>query len=188
VRIAVDESFADNRRNWPNNPQSTAWFADGAYRLFARQPTRFVAIGSPLFELFRDVTVTGTFRKVGGAAGGGYGLIVRDQGPGPRDGINQGGRFYVLGASDRGEVGIWRRNGDEWVEILPWTPSEAVRPGGAANELTAQATGRLLTLAVNGVQVASRDDPVLQEGTVGVFVGGDSNQVTIQRFVVQVPG
>lgn len=47
-RTIIDERFADTPRNWPNNPQSTAWFADGAYRLLARQPGQFVALGAPL--------------------------------------------------------------------------------------------------------------------------------------------
>jgi hypothetical protein len=186
LRTVLDEPFANNQRNWPHNPQSTAWLAEGGYRLLARQPGHFVAIGAPLAEAYRNVIVTATFHKVGGPPGGGYGLIVGDQGPGPRDGVNQTGRFYVLEAGDRGEVGIWRRDGDRWVDLVPWTPSEAVRPGGATNELTAQAIGQRLTFLVNGVEVASKVDAALAEGAVGVFVGGDLNDVLLDRFAVQV--
>ena len=133
------------------------------------------------------MVVTATFRQVGGPPGGGYGLIVRDQGPGPRDGINQAGWYYVLEVGDRGEVGIWRREGDQWIDILPWMPSEAVRPGGATNELTVRAIGQQVTLLVNGVEVANREDPTPVEGGVGVFAGGDLNEVTVERFLVQVP-
>jgi hypothetical protein len=131
--------------------------------------------------------VTAAFRKVGGPPGGGYGIIVRDQGPGPRDGIEQGGWYYVLAAGDRGEVGVWRREGERWVDLFPWTPSEAVRPGGEPNELTARAIGRNLAFFVNGVQVAGLADVVLAEGSVGLFAGGDLNEVLIERFAVQVP-
>jgi hypothetical protein len=186
-RTVFDERFANNAQHWPDSPQSTAWFADGTYRLFARQPSQFVAIGAPIAQSLSDVVVTAAFRKVGGPPGGGYGLIVRDQGPGSRDGTNQTGRFYVLEAGDRGEVGMWRRDGDRWIELLPWTPSEAVRPGGAANELTVQAIGRRLTFLVNGKQVASQVDAVLADGAAGIFVGGDFNEVVLERFVVEVP-
>jgi len=180
------ERFADNQRGWPNNPQSTAWFVEGGYRLFARQATRFVAI-APITEPLRDVVVSGAFRKVGGPPGGGYGLIVRDQGLGSRDGLDQGGRYYVLEAGDRGEVGVWRREGDRWVDLLPWTRSDAVRPGGTANELTVRAIGPRLTLLVNGTEVAGLSDTVLHEGGVGIFVGGDLNEVLLEQFLVQVP-
>jgi hypothetical protein len=135
----------------------------------------------------RDVAATAAFRKVGGPPGGGYGLIVRDQDPGRRDGVNQHGRFYVFEAGDRGEVGVWRREDDRWVDLLPWTPSAAVRPGGAANELTVQAAGQRVTFLVNGSVVASLADPLWADGAVGVFVGGDLNEVVLDRFVLQVP-
>ena len=186
-RTILDEHFADGRRDWPDDPRATAYVADGAYRLVAREPGRFVAVGAPIAEALGDVVVTGTFRKVGGPPGGGYGLIVRDQGAGARDGIAQEGQFYVLEVGDRGELGIWRRDGDRWIELLPWTTAEAVRPGGATNELTVRAIGPRLTFLVNGVEVASLDDSALPDGGVGVFLGGDFNEGLVERLVVQVP-
>ncbi len=187
LRTVFDDRFVNSQGSWPNNPESTAWFAEGAYRLLARQAGQFVAIGAPLRERFRDVVVTGVFRKVGGPVGGGYGLIVRDQGPGARDGASQVGRFYVFEVGDKGEVGIWRRDGDKWIDILPWTPSGAVSQGNSANTLSVQALGPQLTFSVNGQVVSSQTDTNLQEGSVGIFVGGDGNEVVIERFLVQVP-
>lgn len=183
----LDEHFADNRMTWPDNPQGTAWLADGGYHFAARQPGQFVAVGAPLPEPISDVVVTATFRKVGGPPGGGYGVIVREQGPGPRDGINQSGSFYVLEVGEQGMVGIWRRDGDRWVDLLPWTPSPAARPGNAPNELAVHAIGQRLIFVVNGAEVASQVDAVLARGGVGVFVGGDLNEVVLERLVVQVP-
>lgn len=187
LRTVFDDRFVNSQGSWPNNPESSAWFAEGAYRLLARQAGQFVAIGAPLRERFRDVVVTGAFRKVSGPVGGGYGLIVRDQGPGARDGASQVGRFYVFEVGDKGEVGIWRRDGDKWIDILPWTPSGAVSQGNSANTLSVQALGPQLTFSVNGQVVSSQTDTNLQEGSVGIFVGGDGNEVVIERFLVQVP-
>jgi hypothetical protein len=187
LRTLFDERFADNRRGWPSNPQSTGWLADNAYWLLARQASQFVALGAPLTGSLRDVVVTASFRKVGGPPGGGYGVIVRDQGPGPRDGSSQSGRYYVLETSDRGEVGAWRRENDRWIDLLPWTGSETVRQGAGTNQLTVQAIGQRLTFIVNGTQVASIADDVLAEGGVGVFVGGDFNEVALESFRVEVP-
>jgi hypothetical protein len=166
------------------------WRAEGGLHLYAREPSRFVAVAAPIEATFRDVVVTATFRKVGGPPGGGYGLIVRDEGPGPRDGISQGGRYYVLEAGDRGEFGIWRREGDRWVDLIPWTKTAAIRPGGAANDLVVRAIGPQLSFLVNGFEVATHLDTgpaALREGAVGVFVGGDLNEVLLERFAVQVP-
>jgi LPXTG-site transpeptidase (sortase) family protein len=187
LRTIFEERFRNSDRNWPNDPQSTAQVGDGVYRLAAQEPSRFVAIGAPLAQSLSDVVVRATFRKVGGPSGGGYGLIVRDQGPGPRDGVNQNGRYYVLEAGDRGEFGIWRRDGDHWIDLIPWTLSAAIRSGGAPNELTVQAIGSQLSFLINGRQVASQADATLADGAVGIFVGGDGNEVILERFVVDVP-
>jgi hypothetical protein len=188
LTTVFDDRFVSSQNSWPNKTDSTAFFGDGGYHLLARQPGQFVAIGAPVRgpvnNGFKDVVVTG----VGGPVGGGYGLIVRDGGPGSRDGVNQNGRFYVFEVGDKGEVGIWRRDGDTWVDILPWTASDVVAKGDAPNTLSVQAIGSQLSFIVNGQQVANPTDATLTEGAVGIFVGGDGNEVVIERFLVQVPG
>jgi hypothetical protein len=185
-RVVLDERFGDNGRGWPSNPQSTAWLADGGYRLFARDPGRFVAIGVPSVPKLRDVTMTGSFRKVGGASGGGYGLIVRDQGDGARDGLNQGGHYFILEVGDRGEIGVWQRDGNRWIDRLAWTASAVVRPGNAMNELTVRALGDRITFLVNGTEVTTQMDETPTEGALGIFTGGDGNQAVLERLLIEV--
>ena len=187
LRMLLDEDFSDNRMSWPNASHSTAWLEGGEYRLAPRQAHQFVAVGAPLSTPLGDVIVSARFRKVGGPQGGGYGVVLRDQEPGSRDGVRQAGRYYVLEVGDRGEIGVWRRDGDVWVDLLPWTPSTAVRPGDEPNDLEVWATGSRLTLIVNGVQVASQVDNQLPSGGVGVFVGGDGNHVALEHFMVRSP-
>jgi hypothetical protein len=183
----LDEAFADNTHSWPNNQQGMAWLANGSYRIAPRQAGQFVAIGAPIVDALQDVTVTASFRKVSGPTGGGYGIIVRDQATTARDGTSQDGRYYVLEVGDKGEVGIWRRDGDHWADLLPWQKSDAVKPGTTTNELTVRANGTRLALSVNGTQVATRTDATFASGGVGLFVGGDGNQVAVERFTVQTP-
>jgi hypothetical protein len=186
-RTVLDERFADSQRRWPDNPRGTAWLADGSYNLSPREPGRFVAISAPIADTFGDVDVTATFRKTGGPPGGGYGLVLRDQGPGRQDGLAQSGRFFVFEVGDRGELGVWLREGDRWVDLIPWTPSEVVRPGTAQNQVRVTANGENMNFFVNGMLVATGVDTVLRQGTVGIFVGGDLNEVSVERFTVQVP-
>jgi hypothetical protein len=172
---------------WPNDPVGTAWLDGAQYRLFAREPGRFVGVSAPLVGMSGDVVVSAAFHKLSGPRGGGYGVIVRDQRSGPRDGLDQGGQFYVAEADDIGEVGMWRREDDHWVDLLPWTPSKAVYPGGTTNELILRVEGQRLTFLVNGVEVTTQFDSTLSSGRVGVFVGGDLNNVVLDRFTVYVP-
>jgi hypothetical protein len=185
--ILLDESFGTTPQGWPNQPQSTAWYADGAYWLQTREAGHFVALDAPLTDVVKDVVVSARFRKTGGPPGGGYGLVVADQGPGPHDGVNQGGRFVALEAGDQGLIGAWQREEDRWIDLQPWTSSAAVHEGTAVNELTVRAQGQQLTFLVNGTQVAQVTTK-LAAGRVGVFVGGDGNQVALERFTVQTAG
>jgi hypothetical protein len=145
---------------------------------------RFVALSAPLTGALGDSVVSATFHKSGGSPGGGFGLIVRDQNADTRDGKSQGGRFIVAEIGDNGSVGIWRREIDHWIELLPWTPSSAVHPDDAPNEIRVQTLGDDITLFANGTRVAQA--PMgLDKGGVGVFVGGDSNQVVLQSLIVR---
>ena len=57
------------------------------------QGGQFVAVDAPLSTPVRDLIVAAALRRVGGPDGGTYGLIVRDDAPGARDGTNQAGRL-----------------------------------------------------------------------------------------------
>src|SRR5207237_5733198 len=139
------EQFVDNRMHWPDDANSTAWLGNPGYRLQPRQPGAFVAIAAPIPFTFSDVVVTANFQKLGGPMGGGYGLIVGDQHSSAGDGLAQYGRYIVLEAGDRGEIGVWRREEKSWVDLLSWTPSAAVRTGDAPNRLEVWVTGDRLT-------------------------------------------
>jgi hypothetical protein len=179
-------SILDERLHhaWPNDAQGLAWFGSGGYQVFARQPGQFVAIRAPLASAVDDVVLSGVFRKTGGPPGGGYGLIVRDQRQTADDGVDQSGDFLVAAVGDRGDIGVWRREGQHWLDLVPWTAASSVRPGSAQNELRVRASGSRLYFDVNGIPVADLDVP-LQSGRVGLFVGGDQNQVLVEKLVVQ---
>jgi hypothetical protein len=82
---------------------------------------------------------------------------------------------------------VWRRDGDHWVDLVPWTRSASIRPGGSPNDLVVRAVDNRLTFTVNGSQVASVQDDTFTSGAVGVFVGGDNNEVALDHFAVQLP-
>lgn len=180
VRLA-----AGPQDRWVDDPPYANW-SDGAYRLVARDATRFVAVDVPIDQDVSDAVVSATFRKTGGPPGGGYGLILRESG-GPRDGQNQEFEAYVFETGDVGEYGVWRREGDHWFDMVPWTRSTTIRSGGSPNELVVRAVGDQLSFIVNGVELANLQDDTLQSGSIGLFVGGDNNEVALDRFTVSAP-
>jgi hypothetical protein len=179
-----DDTFVNPIVGWPNDPQGTAWFGLGGYRLFARESGHFVATGIPLDQTLQDAKITAQFHKVAGPAGGGYGIIVRDQGaPSERDGRDQSGEYLVLEVGDRGDIGIWQRDQTHWIDIVPWQHSEAVQADALPNTLVVTTRGPGLTFEVNGQIVAVVSfDKLPATGGVGVFVGGDLNEVALEHL------
>ncbi len=178
----IDLRFANQPQGWLIKPPFVTW-SNGAYRLAADVSSRFVAVQAPVQPVRENVTISATFRKIGGPPGGGYGIIVRHQNGEPLEGSFQGGRYYVLEAADRGEVGVWRRDDDHWVDLLSWTHSDAVQTGGASNQLGVQTIGNTLVFRINGIEVTRQTDAALPSGGgVGIFVGGDGNEVAVDRF------
>ena len=78
-----------------------------------------------------------------------------------------------------------RRDGERWIDLVAWTRSAAVRQGGSPNDLSVRAVGNRLTFTINGTQVASVEDGAPMAGGAGVFVGGDYNEVALDRFTVE---
>jgi hypothetical protein len=185
-RFRFDDDFASNTTGWPDAPDGNAGYADSGYRMRALEPGKFVAVDAPSADAFHDGVISARFHKVGGPSGGGYGLIVADQGPDVHDGTFQGGRFIVAEASDVGTFGIWQREQDHWIDLVPWTPTGTVQAGNDANELSLRAEGRRLTFSINGTDVGDVDTN-LPAGRVGVFVGGDGNEVALEHFAVEWP-
>jgi hypothetical protein len=179
----LDETFASGDDGWPNAATSSAFWDTAGYHLVPRNAGQFVAITAPASPIFTNGSVTALFRKLAGPVGGGYGLILRAQAP--LDGSSQGGRYYVFEVGDRGEVGAWRREQNQWIDLQPWLASEAVHAGAAENRLQVQAAGPQFTFSVNDTPVAQVTDSNLTSGAVGVFTGGDGNQVVLERFTVQ---
>jgi hypothetical protein len=184
-----EERFELNTRGWPNDPTSTAWFdPDGlGYRLAPAEAGHFVAVGVPGLAAQTDIVVSATFRKTTGPSGGGYGLIVRDQQPTSRNGLDQTGSFYVFEVSDRGEYGVWRRDGARWIDLVPWTPSNAVKPAGAENTLSVAVVGESMTFTINGLPVTTQTDTILKSGGAGIFVGGDGDAFQLNNLIVRAP-
>jgi hypothetical protein len=74
----------------------------------------------------------------------------------------------------------------QWVDLIPWTPSPAIRPDGGRNELAVEAIGPRFTFLVNDSPLANVEDRVLEQGGVGIYLGGDLNQAIVEHFLVQV--
>src|SRR5579859_2445158 len=186
VGTLFDQPLTSPIPGWTNEPAGPAWFAPDGYHLLAREPGRFVATSVPLPRSVQDVTLTATFHKAGGPPGSGYGLIFRDQTAATeRDGRNQAGQFLVAEVGDRGDIGVWQRDDTRWVDIVPWKHADVVHTDRTPNTLAVTTHGSSVLFQVNGATVATLNyDRLPNGGNAGIFVGGDLNEVTLERLQI----
>ena len=185
--VLADTRFASGMpRDWLLSDVFAGW-RDGAFRLTARQATRFVAVAAPVASVPDDVVVSATLRKTGGLPGGGYGLIVRNQSP-EAAGRHQPGPRRLRRRDWR--PGRIRRLAARWRPLGRPRALDALAcrpPGRLAQRANRQAGRQPVSIHHQRRRSGAVDDDVLAHGGMGVFVGGDNNEVALDRFTVQVP-
>ncbi|MGI9145011.1 MAG: hypothetical protein ACR2IK_00425 [Chloroflexota bacterium] len=74
-----------------------------------------------------------------------------------------------------------------WTDLVPWTPSSTVHAAAVPNELSVQIVDGELTFFVNAEPVARLSSVKIATkppGRVGIFTGGDLDEVLVTRFRV----
>ena len=87
--------------------------------------------------------------------------------------------------ADRGDIGGWQLDDTQWIDILPWTHSDVIHADRAPNTLAITTHGPSLLFQVNGATLATLNyDKLPNSGNLGIFVGGDLNEVTVDRLQI----
>jgi len=120
--------------NWPNDPYGTPGLPMG--RSICFHDSRVASLRSAFaHRQSRRRNGQRQFHKVDGQPAVATGHHPRPAGSPERDSRSQAGRYLVLEVSDRGDIGIWQREQTRWIDVVPWTHSDAVRTGDEANTL-----------------------------------------------------
>lgn len=81
-----------------------------------------------------------------------------------------GDNYYYFAISATGQYNFWKREGGEWIEIIPWTDSSALDYGEAArNRIGVLADGSTIVLLANDAILAELEDDDFASGSVGLF-------------------
>lgn len=73
------------------------------------------------------------------------------------------------------------------ISLVPWTHSEAIRQGGAANVLQIRAQDNHFTLYANGKQLISVEDDTLSDGSLGVVATENGHAAISSLKVWKLP-
>lgn len=141
---------------------ATVEITDGALQISTSQPGQ-IWWSNP-GKSFDDQIITAEARQVEGPDDNAYGLICRYQ--------NEE-NFYLFLISGDGYYAIGKyQTGSAEVQYLTadqqFQPSDAINQGNATNRIEASCIGNELSLAVNGLALATVTDPTFVTGDIGV--------------------
>lgn len=102
-----------------------------------------------------------------------YGVVCREQGNG--DG-------YYLVISGDGAYAIIKSKNNEFIYLVEWSSSDAIRRGNATNRIRAICDDAQLTLFVNGTRLASVQDGEFDKGYLGLTATSYETDPTEIRF------
>jgi hypothetical protein len=159
---AFYEDFSTDSGEWDSASTTETFydFADGVFYINVL-PVDWVSYSQTDYVYSDFLAEADTYHSFGPVAVE-YGLYFRNV---------DGNNYYYFGISANGQFNLWKRLNGEWLEILDWTPSDALETGpGAYNRLGVLAEGTQLTLLANDVVLAEVEDDSIAAGALGVFV------------------
>jgi len=161
----LQEDFDDNANNWLVGTADDDWsqltrtITDSVYRWELAAERTVGRWCMPDVAAVSDFTLTVTAQWVSGPADAAYGLVFR----------HTQGNYYGFHIRQDGMFRFSAWYAFEWVPIVDWTESTALR-AAAANRLRVVAQGTRFTLAINDTIVAEAADDRLAAGEAGVAV------------------
>lgn len=185
--LIYEDDFADRSTGWARQsaPEGRMDYDAGGYRMAVSQvQTNFWS--TPQKDL-TDVRLEVDEGKLGGPNENRVGLICR----------YSGNNFYFFIITHDGYYGIGMFSGDaasagrmDLIGQTEMLPSPRINRGTNVNHLRADCSGSMLTLYVNGEQLAQVEDVRLTHGDVGLLAGAFSEpgvDVIFDNFIVLQP-
>jgi hypothetical protein len=171
------DDFSDIDSGWDVSFENDteAEYANGEYRLAVYRPD-YVVWGNPSFApLFGDIRVEADARHVEGPLDNNFGILVRYQ--------DDTDDFIWFQISSDGYYSVDLREGGEWVTLVSWEQSDAIRQGeGATNRLAVEAIGNQFSFYVNDTYLVDLvADPFLV-GNIGLAVGSFDEPGVVIHF------
>ncbi|MCL6583640.1 MAG: DUF1080 domain-containing protein [bacterium] len=162
--LAGNGFFEDFNRgradNWIDD-ESGVWSAtDGVYRMTG---TGVGALRASCYNApFDNFTYQIDVRRTQGNPDASQGMIFR---------LSPTGNFYVFAITSSGYYGAFKFDSRNGYELIPWTPTSAVKQGLKAwNSLKVICSGPTIEFLVNGTSLKTiKDNSPYLSGMVGVF-------------------
>jgi len=184
--LLLYDTFDDNRNEWIDGEIDDEYASiqltiDGAYTwdvLTAKQG--FTWRVWPAVDELDDFYLAADVQNQSENLDAQYGLIFR----------NQGDDYYYFEVRDGQYFRFFLFESSQWKELLPYTYSDAIRPG-EMNRLAVLAQDDRFTLWINDQYVGEAHGSTPAQGLVGVIVGlayaDEQSLIVFDNFEVRVP-
>ncbi|MDI7276370.1 MAG: hypothetical protein QME94_10350, partial [Anaerolineae bacterium] len=162
-QVLFADDFADNDAGWDegvSEVETRRFLEGGSYHIevvaedMASWSTASEALDLTDFVLEVDAT------PVAGPDDNGYGVLFR---------YVDGENFYYFEISSDGYYHFRSNENDEWVQLIKWTRSDAIKQGKQRNRITVLAEGDHFEFQLNGQRVATYEDDSFASGTIGLI-------------------
>lgn len=163
--ILSSDDFNDNANNWrigindDERVKINRAITNGKYKWDATSKKSFISRVTADTTSVTDFFLTVEAGRTEGSPSSDYGLVFR------KDVKNN---FYYFGINDD-SFHVLLNYGDEWINIVEWTTSNAIRPG-TPNRLTVIARGSHFIFLINDRVVADAADVHISKGTAGLAI------------------
>jgi hypothetical protein len=181
--IVFQDDFADPGSGWEVGDYETGsvGYEDGVYYVTSVGNTlpMWGVAGRFLTDLIIEVSTTQV--SAGPESDNEYGVACR---------VQPNGDGHYLSISGDGYYSIWLRQGSDWVPLVNWTESDAIRRGEATNRVRAVCDGPTLALSVNGEHLATVQDTTFAGGDIALTAASYESQavrIVFDDLVVYAP-
>jgi serine/threonine protein kinase len=181
--IVFQDDFEDPASGWEVGDYETGsvGYENGAYSVIS------LGNGMPMWgvadRFLTDLIIEVDASQVlaGAANDNEYGVACRLQ----PDGDGQ-----YLSISGDGYYGIWLNYGMDWIPLVEWSQSDAIRRGNATNRIRAVCSGATLSLFVNDQHLATVEDTTFAGGDIALTATSyedTATKIIFDNLVVQTP-
>ena len=170
-KLLFSDDFSTSKSGWTTYSKGSllAAYKNGSYILTAVPANYWSYNSNPRLNL-TDFIVEVEATKVSGPDDNVFGLAFRR-----RPGYN-----YAFLISSDGYYDFREINNNTWVDSQNWTESESIKTGSQPNLIKLVAQGDKFSFYANGEKLGDHVDDTLVNGSIGLYVGSQSEgNVTI---------
>ncbi len=160
----LEDDFSDPQSGWEAGADADGeWgYKDGVYRIAVDVPDLAIWANTRQREDWSDLVVEVDAYRAAGPLDNQYGVVVRY-----RDRAN----FYLFSVASDGLYSVQMLRGDQWIDLHPWTVSQAIRGESGVNALRVECQGSAMRFFANGEFLTEVVDTTFPSGSVGLLAG-----------------